>query len=65
MEAWEFAISTYLHSSKIDNVTMRRGILGQAATEEFIFMQISEWAKEKETYAEWCYIYELDLKNSC
>jgi len=65
MEAWEFALSTYMHETKIGDVRLRRGLLGYPVAENFLYKQVAKWAKEKATYEEYCYVYELDAKNSC
>ena len=45
-EAWEFAIATYMHETKIDDVRVRRGLLNIPTSEEFVYGEISKWAKE-------------------
>ena len=67
MEAWEFAISTYMHETKIGDVRLRRGIMGYPSGDNFLYKQVAEWAKSKtgKTYEEYCYVYELGAKNSC
>ena len=45
-EAWEFAIATYMHETKIDDVRVRRGLLNIPTSEEFVYGEISKWAKK-------------------
>ena len=54
IEAWEFAISTYMHETKIDDVRVRRGILSEPCTEEFLYKQIAKWSKEQDTKEVYC-----------
>ena len=65
MEAWEFAISTYMHETKIGDVRLRRGIHDYPSASNFLFNQIAKWAKEDATYEEYCYVYDLAAKNNC
>ena len=65
MEAWEFAIGTYMHETKIDDVRVRRGILNQPTTEEFLYKQVAKWAKEKDAKEVYCQVYELNADNTC
>ena len=44
---------------------LRRGILDYPATEHFLYNRIRKWAKEKSTYEEFCYVYDLKAANSC
>ena len=37
MEAWEFAMTTYMHEYKISDVRIRRTIRSYPATEHFVF----------------------------
>ena len=65
MEAWEFAISTYMHETKIGDVSLRRSIHDYPSASNFLYNQIAKWAKEDATYEEYCYVYDLAAKNSC
>ena len=65
MEAWEYAMGTYMHETKISDVRVRRTVRTYAASEHFVYKQIAKWAKEQETYAEYCYVYDLNADNSC
>ena len=65
MEAWEYAMGTYMHEYKISDVRIRRTMRTYAATEHFVYKQIAKWAKESETYADYCYMYDLNADNSC
>ena len=64
-EAWEFAIATYMHETKIDDVRVRRGLLNIPTSEEFVYRSISKWAIEKSTNQEYRNVFELDANNSC
>ena len=65
MEAWEFAIGTYMHEVKISDVRVRRGMMSYTGSEHFLYKQVAKWAKEQETYEEYCYVYDLKASNSC
>ena len=65
MEAWEFAISTYMHETKIGNKRLRRGILGYPLAENFLYKQIPIWAEQGNTHEDYCFVLELESKNSC
>ena len=64
MEAWEFAIGTYMHEVKISNVRLRRGLLAYTGAEHFLYNSVAKWAKEEETYEDYCYVYALDAKTA-
>ena len=64
-EAWEFAIATYMHETKIDDVRIRRGLLNVPSSEEFVYKEISRWAKESVTRESYCLVYELASDNTC
>ena len=65
MEAWEFAIATYMHETKVEDVRLRRSILSPPASEEFLYKNIANWAKEEDTREEYCLVYELKTENTC
>ena len=64
-EAWEFALATYMHETKIDDVRIRRGLLNIPTSEEFVYGEISRWAKEEATKEVYCLVYELNADNTC
>ena len=64
-EAWEFAIATYMHETKIDDVRIRRRLLNVPSSEEFVYKEISRWAKESVTRESYCLVYELASDNTC
>ena len=64
-EAWEFAIATYMHETKIDDVRIRRGLLNFPSSEEFVYKEISRWARESVTREPYCLVYELGADNTC
>ena len=64
-EAWEFAIATYMHETKIDDVRVRRGLLNIPTSEEFVYRKISKWALETSSNEEYCHVFELGANNTC
>ena len=64
-EAWEFAIATYMHETKIRDLRLRLGLLNIPTSEEFVYKEISRWATEDATKEEYCYVFELNADNTC
>ena len=65
VEAWEFAIATYMHETKIRDLRLRLGLLNIPTSEEFVYKEISRWATEESTKEEYCYVFELNADNTC
>ena len=64
-EAWEYAIASYMHETKIRDQRLRLGLLNIPTSEEFVYGQISRWANVQDTKEDYCFLFELNADNSC
>ena len=62
---WESKINLHLHETTIPSTDMRKSFSNHPAYMSSLYLQIRQWAQEKETYEVQCRLTELESKNSC
>lgn len=62
--AWEQQIGKFLHETTLDSPDVRASLGNHPSAQSAFYLQVKEWAIEKESHHKMCHVLELG-RNTC